>query len=343
MEDSNLFHPHHVLEVSDLSERDIYNILELSGDKNPQPVLKGKGVALIFEHPSARTRNAAEMAVFQLGGHPITISGQEIGIDKRETAEDIARVLARFHSLIGARVTDHNVLTRMASAVDRSDKYVPIVNLLSDRDHVTQVLADLLTIKQRFGTIKDVNVTYIGDPNNVCSSLFHAAKIMGFGLAIAAPDKYLQKAVFIREAFQSSHNRDSEQLPGNMGASSHEIKWGFPLKSAENISIFDDPFLAVQNADVLYTDVFVSMGEEEIALEKRRDFKGYTIDKNLLEHAKKTSVVMHCLPAHRGEEISDEVFESPKSLVFDQAENRMHAMRGLFAYLIAGYGSTERS
>jgi len=318
-----LSRPRHVLEVSDLTKADIENIIAISSLKNPERVLDGQGVALIFEHPSARTRNAAEMAVFQLGGHPITISGNEIGIDKRETAEDIARVLARFHSLIAARVADHNTLIRMADAIDNSTRHVPVVNLLSDRDHVTQILADMITIKQRFSTTEKIKLAYIGDPNNVCGSLFYAAKILGFELSISSPYQYFLQAKFI-----SGFLSDEEQKthPGD----------GFFQQVTENISLYTNPLAAVENADVLYTDVFVSMGEESIAQEKKKDFENYIIDTDLVAHAKKTAIVMHCLPAHRGEEITGEVLESAQSVVFDQAENRMHAMRALFAYILGG-------
>jgi len=336
-----LSRPRHVLEVSDLTKADIENILTLASLENPQRVLDGKGVALIFEHPSARTRNAAEMAVFQLGGHPITISGNEIGIDKRETAEDIARVLARFHSLVAARVADHNSLVRMADAIDHSTKHVPVVNLLSNRDHVTQILADMLTIKQRFATIEKVKVAYIGDPNNVCYSLFHAAKILGFELSISSPYKYLRSAKFISDSLSDDKgDRLGEYLYDKQKTPAGD---GFFQKAGENISLYTNPLEAAKNADVLYTDVFISMGEETMGQEKKRDFENYIIDSGLVAHAKKTAIVMHCLPAHRGEEITSEVLEGSQSAVFDQAENRMHAMRGLFAYILGGALACEGS
>ncbi len=330
--------PQRVLEVSDLTKTDIENILNLSLLKQPSQVFAGKGAALIFEHPSARTRNAAEMAVFQLGGHPVSIAGAEIGIDKRETAEDVARVLARYHSLIGARVARHDTLVRMADALSSAGSNVPVVNLLSDKDHVTQALADAITIKQNFGDLSAVEVAYIGDPNNVCHSLCQMAKKLGFSLRVAAPEKYLEKAHFL-DAFLREDTL--ERVPASLGTEEHVAE----SAAGGTVSLFTDPAEAAENADVLYTDVFVSMGEENSA-EKKSDYSGYGISRNLLSHAAEHALVMHCLPAHRGEEIEAEVLEGPRSVVFDQAENRMHAMRGLFAYLlgapVAEIGESQR-
>ncbi|MCL5048465.1 MAG: ornithine carbamoyltransferase [Firmicutes bacterium] len=330
--------PHSVLQVSDLQKSDIEKILKLASMRQAPQVFAGRGAALIFEHPSARTRNAAEMAVFQLGGHPISIAGAEIGIDRRESAEDIARVLARYHCLIGARVASHETLVRMNKAISETGTTVPVVNLLSNRDHVTQALADLMTIKQKFDDISAIKVAYIGDPNNVCYSLAQMASIMGFSLQIAAPEKYLEKTDFLC----LGSGTGSEQGAFWVGSTaSREKNFDQNAATENNIMAFTDPYRAVKNADVLYTDVFVSMGEEKLAEEKRRDYKAYVINKDLLEHAAGHAVVMHCLPAHRGEEITAEVLEGPKSIVFDQAENRMHAMRGLFAYLLGASSDTD--
>jgi len=303
----------HFLEVDDLSADELDAVLTSAGAPHSapgvgfEPVLAGRGVALLFEKPSARTRNSTELAVFQLGGHPVSIRGEEVGLDTREPAEDLARVLAGYHSIICARVVHHSSLVRMAAALDAAGMAVPVVNLLSDLAHPCQALADLLTIRQHFGSARDVKVTYVGDGNNVCRSLARACLLEGARISVACPPGY---------------GLDQEEE-----AALHALGAGFEAVV--------DPRAAVSDADVVYTDVWASMGQEAEAEARLEAFDGYAVDAELMSHASPKAIVMHCLPAHRGQEISAEVVDGPQSVVWQQATNRMHAMRGLLAFLAA--------
>lgn len=295
----------HVLTMEDLTPSDVTAVLDLAEATALEPALAGKGAALVFEHPSARTRNAAEMAVVQLGGHPLTIRGEEVGLDTRESTEDVARTLACYHALIGARVSRHRTLERMAATLDAAGVSVPVVNLLSDFEHPSQALADLLTIRQRLGGLEGVLVAFVGDANNVCRSLAKACALTGARVAVASPPGFTlgEDDVAAVEALGGS-----VRLAGS---------------AAE----------AAEGADVLYTDVWVSMGEEAVAAQKRAAFAGFSIDESLLARAAPGALVLHCLPAHRGEEVSAAAIDGPASAVWQQAANRMHALRGLFALL----------
>ncbi len=296
----------HVLSMSDLSPEDVQAVLTLASAQALAPVLAGAGVALVFEHPSARTRNAAEMAVVQLGGHPVTIGAAEVGLDRRETVEDVARTLGSYHRVLGARVARHATLERMAAALDAAGREVPVVNLLSDREHPTQALADLLTIAQCAGGLKGRRVAYVGDANNVCRSLVDACALAGVDVAVAAPPGYQLSADDLARA---------RALGGR-------------------VTQVTRPEEAAEGADVLYTDVWVSMGDEADAERRRRDLGAYRIDEELLGRAAPGAIVLHCLPAHRGEEVTAAVIDGERSRVWVQAENRMHALRGLLAHLV---------
>ncbi|HVC26365.1 MAG TPA: ornithine carbamoyltransferase [Acidimicrobiales bacterium] len=293
-----------VLGIADLGASGLSAVLDLAEQDVPA-VLAGRGAALVFEHPSARTRNACEMAVVQLGGHPVTIRGEEVGFDRRETVEDVARTLACYHGLIGARVARHSTLERMVSALRRAGRDVPVVNLLSDLEHPTQAVADLLTMRQELGSIAGRTVAYIGDANNVCRSLVLGCAMAGARSVVASPSGYGLTAA------------DVEHVAALGG----------------EVRIAGDPASAAEGADVLYTDVWVSMGEQG-ETEKRRAFGGFTIDERLLELAAPDAILLHCLPAHRGEEVSAGALEGPRSRVWRQAANRMHAARALFAYAL---------
>jgi ornithine carbamoyltransferase len=296
----------HFLEVDDLSCDELETVLELA-ESDPGRLggtLSGLGVALLFEKPSARTRSSTELAVFSLSGHPVYVQGAEVGIDERETAEDVARTLACYHSIICARVFDHDVLVRMAGALSK-DFDVPVVNLLSDLAHPCQALADLLTIRQVFGEVGGRTIAYIGDANNVWRSLSLAAAMVGACVRTASP---------------SGYGPDADDV-------ARVVRLG------GDIEVTDDPTEAASGADVLYTDVWASMGQEEEAELRRKAFAGFTVDDDLVNRAAPDAVVLHCLPAHRGEEITNAVFEGPRSRVWLQAANRMHAMRGLLAWL----------
>ncbi len=300
----------HFLDVDDLSCYELVAVLDLAGRPaaDVRPVLAGRGAALVFEKPSARTRSSTELAVAALGGHPVYIQGFEVGIDERETAEDVARTLACYHAVICARVMDHTTLVRMANALDLAGGFVvPVVNLLSDLAHPCQALADILTVREVFGDVGGRTIAYIGDANNVWRSLALAAAMTGGRVRTASPDGYAPDA-------------DDLARVARLGG---------------EVEVTNDPDEAASGADVLYTDVWTSMGQEEEAQLRRKAFAGYTIDADLLARAAPDAVVMHCLPAHRGEEITDEVLEGTRSVVWRQAANRMHAMRGLLSWLLS--------
>jgi len=282
----------HFLDVNDLDPNELIDVLDLAELPSPPPLLAGRGVALLFEKASTRTRVSMEMAVVQLGGHPVTLRGEEVGVDDREPAEDVARVLSGYCAALAARVYHHERLVRMASA-----SAVPVVNLLSDDAHPCQTLADLLTLRQCFGRLKGLTVAYVGDGNNVCRSLMTAAPLAGVTLRVATPAGY---------------------EPPALG----------------DIEIGNDPMAAVAAADAVYTDVWASMGQEGQAVRRREDFAGFTVDDAMMAAAAPHAVFLHCLPAHRGEEVSASVLDSPHSVVWRQANNRVHAQRGLLLWLL---------
>jgi ornithine carbamoyltransferase len=298
------------LEVDDLSPGELATVLDLAAAGKARPdeiphVLASRGVALLFEKPSARTRSSSEMAVVALGGHPIYLRAEEVGIDTRETAEDVGRTLAAYCSLIAARVFTHGVLERIADAVD-----VPVVNLLSDRAHPCQALADLMTLRELYGTVEGRRLVYVGDGNNVAASLAFAAALSGLELIVASPPGY-------------ELDDDIVDRARNLGGT---------------VDLVGDPYDAVKGADAVYTDVWTSMGDEHEAGVRREAFAGWQVDAELMAVAGPEAVFLHCLPAHRGEEVSAEVLEGPASVVWQQAENRMHAARALFQLMIAETG-----
>ncbi len=301
---------HNLLVVSDLAPTEITAVLDLSERPNLPRVLEGRGAALVFEFPSARTRNAAEMAVVDLGGHPVAIRGEEIGFDVRESVEDVARTLGCYHALIAARVAEHRTLDRMAAALADSDPHVPVVNLLSNFEHPTEALGDVLTIRQCLGSLEGKHVAYIGDANNVCRSLVAACAAVGTAVVVASPPGYQLDAGFVA----------ATRAVGGV------------------VEVADDPVGAVGGADVIYTDVWVSMADTDEAEAKRAAFRGFTVDQALVAKAPPGAIVLHCLPAHRGEEITAEVLEGPHSRVWLQAANRRHVMRGLFTHLLGRDG-----
>jgi ornithine carbamoyltransferase len=241
------------------------------------------------------------MAVVQLGGHPISMQASEVDLGRRETPEDVARVLARYHRVICARVFEHEKLARMAAVSS-----VPVINLLSDDAHPLQALADLLTIQQRFGALEGRTVAYIGDSNNVSRSLALACALTGVAFRFGCPPGY--------------------------GPS--DVELDLISSRGGTVSVHDRPVDAADGADVVYTDVWASMGKEDEAESRRRAFEGYTIDASIMEAASPDGVFLHCLPAHRGEEVSAEVIESSRSIVWQQAENRMHTARAALMFLV---------
>jgi ornithine carbamoyltransferase len=283
-----------LLTIGQLGRSELEAILALSERPDLGRPLEGKGVALVFQKPSARTRNSTEMAVVQLGGHPIYIQKDEVGLGVRESVEDVARTLACYHSVIAARVMDHRDLITMAAAVE-----TPILNLLSDFAHPLQALADLLTVKQLLGTLEGARIAYIGDANNVCRSLAEACSLLGVQLAVASPEGYGL----------------ADAPPG--------------------VRQVVDPAEAVEGAQIVYTDVWVSMGQDDETETRMAAFAPYQVDDALM--AKSANAwFLHCLPARRGEEVSAEVMESGRSAVWRQATNRMHTARGALAWVLGG-------
>ncbi|HVA03357.1 MAG TPA: ornithine carbamoyltransferase [Acidimicrobiales bacterium] len=324
----------HFLDIDDLSCDELDDVLataSLPVAEVPK-VLAGRGAALVFEKASARTRSSTELAVVALGGHPVYIQGPEVGMDVRETVEDVARTLACYHAVLCARVLDHTTLVRMATALDepaprpgshgsedsgdgeRFPVPVPVVNLLSDRGHPCQALADLLTLRQVFGNVEGRTVAYIGDANNVWRSLALAAAMTGIRVRTASPEGY-------------EPDGDDLARVARLGG---------------EVEVTSDPMEAATGADVLYTDVWTSMGQEEEQELRRKAFAGFTIDEDMVGRAAPDAVVLHCLPAHRGEEITAGVLEGPRSVVWRQAANRMHAVRGLLAWLLGPGGGGGR-
>jgi len=276
----------HLLSIRDLSAADLQAILALSELAYPR-VLEDKGIALYFEKPSARTRNSMEMATAQLGGHPVYLQPAELGIGSRESVEDVTRTLACYHSIIAARVFDHQLLEQMAAL-----NAAPVINMLSGTDHPLQALADLLTIKQLLGRVEGAKVAFIGEGNNVARSLAEACALVGAQFTIASPE-------------------------------------GHGLQGARHVPTAAE---AAEGADVVYTDVWVSMGGEDSA-ERSALFEPYRVDENLMALAP-AAWFMHCLPARRGEEVTAPVIDGPRSAVWRQAENRMHSARGAMLWMM---------
>jgi ornithine carbamoyltransferase len=294
------------LEVDDLTPADFAAVLDTAAKGKADPsgipqVLAGQGVVLLFEKPSARTRASTEMAVVGLGGHPIYVRPEEVGLGVRESVADVARTFAGFCSVIAARVFDHATLEEMAGVVD-----VPVVNLLSDRAHPTQAVADFLTLQELFGALDGRRLVYVGDGNNVTASLAYGAALSGVELTVASPPGYELDELTVERA-------------RNLGGT---------------IELVSDPHEAVAGADAVYTDVWTSMGQESEQPARLAAFAGYTVDDALMEAAGEQAWFLHCLPAHRGEEVAATVIDGPRSVVWQQAANRVHAARAVLTHLV---------
>lgn len=292
--------PRHFLEVDDLTPAELEEVLVLGQSPALHRVMEGRGAALLFEKPSARTRHSTEMAVVQLGGHPVYVRPDEVGIDTRETAEDLARTLSQFHAAICARVFAHSVLERMAAAGD-----VPVVNLLSDAAHPLQAVADLLTIAADRG-LHGTSLAWVGDFSNVARSLAIASAMVGVEVRVASPAGYGPSA-------------DDLARVRDLGGT---------------IDVAASPAEAVAGVDAVSTDAWYSMGQEAEAAERRPLFEPYRVDAALMGRAAPEAIFLHCLPAHRGEEVTDEVLDGSQSRVWPQAANRLHAARAVLAFLL---------
>ncbi|KPJ49615.1 MAG: ornithine carbamoyltransferase [Dehalococcoidia bacterium DG_22] len=306
-------HGRDLISIADLSSQDVQRVVDAAlRTKNGQSlsILAGKTLALLFEKPSLRTRVSFEVAMQQLGGHALYLSPAEVGLGEREPVADVARVLSRYVDAIAARTFKHETVEELARWAD-----VPVINALSDGEHPCQALADLLTIYEKKGRWRGLVLSFVGDGNNVARSLMLGATLVGMDFRIAAPAGHRISGALVDKA---------ERLAAASGAA---------------IVCVESPQEAVRGADVVYTDVWTSMGQEEERAERRRSFDGYQVNAELLALASPDAIVMHDLPAHRGEEIADEVIEGPQSVVFDQAENRLHAQKAVLALILGGEGA----
>lgn len=271
------------------------------GEKTP--ILFGKKLGMIFEKPSTRTRVSFEVAMYELGGHAIYLSSNELQLKRGETIADTARVLSRYLDGIMARVFSHKDLVELAKHAT-----IPVINGLSDMFHPCQVLGDLLTIKEKKGRLEGIKLTYVGDGNNVCHSLMIGGVKMGLKVVVSTPKEYQPDPDVIKMTKECE--RDGGEL-----------------------ILIEDPIEAVKDSDVIYTDVWVSMGQEDSEIKKKK-LLPYQVNIELVKYAKDDYIFMHCLPAHRGEEVVNEVIDSENSVVFDQAENRLHIQKGILALLL---------
>jgi len=272
-----------------------------------RPVLEGKTVAMLFEKPSLRTRVSFEVGMTQLGGSAIYLSQSEVGLGQREPVKDVARVLSRYVAGIVARTYAQQTLYELADAAD-----VPVVNALSDDEHPCQALADLLTVREHKGRLAGVRIAFIGDGNNVAASLAVACALSSAEFVIASPDGYELSQPVV------------------------DVARSWAARTGGAIELVKAPQEAARGADVVYTDVWTSMGQEASHQQRLQVFRDYHVDQDLMSLAKPDAIFMHDLPAHRGEEVADDVIEGPHSVVFDQAENRLHAQKALLAALLAG-------
>ncbi len=299
-----------LLSISDLSSEDIRLLISDAVDMKAKgwlSVLSGKTLALLFEKPSLRTRVSFEVAMRQLGGHTIYLSPAEVGLGERESVSDVARVLSRYVDAIVARTFSHQTLGILAGYSS-----VPVINALSDLEHPCQALADLFTIYEKKGELDGLTLAFVGDGNNVAHSLLLAASLAGMNFRIASPSGYRVQDRILHLAQE------------------------YAVDSGAEIFCTEEPRLAVSGADVVYTDVWTSMGQEAEAQERHQILASYQVNSELLSSAREDAILMHPLPAHRGEEVAETILDSPASVVFDQAENRMHLQKALLAEILGG-------
>ena len=297
------------LSIKDLTRDEIIDILDTScrlkeerKSSKTGEELRKKTLLLLFEKKSTRTRISFEVAMHELGGNSIYLNPADTQLGRGETIGDTSRVVSRYVHAIAARVNDHQTLIELAE-----NSTIPVINALSDHEHPCQLLADLMTIREEKGRLEGLRLAWVGDGNNVCNSAILASSLTGIKIRVATPKGYEPDQEIVR---------DGRRLGGN-------------------ITVTDDPREAVKGADIVYTDVWTSMGDEEEREQRLIDFKPYQVNRELLEMAKDDAIVLHCLPAHRGEEITDEVMNGPNSKVLDQAENRLHTEKALLLRILA--------
>jgi len=297
------------ISIADYSKSEIEAIFKLTTELKKKTkkgiehhLCKGKSMAMIFAKPSARTRISFETGMYQLGGYALYLSPNDIGIGKREAIKDIARVISRYNDIIMARLFDHAHMLELAEYAS-----VPVINGLTDYNHPCQVMADIYTVLEHRQNLNDLKITFVGDGNNVANSWLNLAARIPMHLAICSPAGY-------------EPDQKTVQFAQKQGISA--------------IEILQDPYTAVKNSDVVYTDVWASMGQESEAATRREIFKPYQINRALMQQAKSAALVMHCLPAHRGEEITDEVLDGPNSVVWAEAENRLHVQKAIIVTLL---------
>lgn len=297
-----------LVSICDLTREDILNLFDLASSlkgktSKDQPLLKEKTIALIFEKPSLRTRVTFETGAYQLGGKSIYLAPQDIQLGKRESVKDVSGNLSRWIDLIVARTFSHKTVVELAQNAS-----IPVINGLSDLEHPCQALADFFTILEHKDSLSSLKIVWIGDGNNVCNSFILCAALLGASVICAIPEGY--EPTLLEAAQELARTNNS------------------------NIELIRYPEEAVSNSDVIYTDTWVSMGEEEEAESRRRVFQSYQVNRDLAALARPDHLVMHCLPAHRGEEITDEVLDGPNSIVLDQAENRLHVQKAIMGKLV---------
>jgi ornithine carbamoyltransferase len=304
----------HFLSLKDITPEHMKEIFELTTDvkKNPgkySKSLSGRTLGMIFQKSSTRTRVSFEVGMYQLGGHALFLSSQDIQIGRGETIADTARVLSRMLDIIMARVFGHDIVVDLARFGS-----VPVINGLSDFSHPCQAVADYYTLFERWGNLRGRKIAYVGDGNNVCHSLLYGAAILGMHIAVAAPDGYKPDPSVV------------------------EFSTNLSKKTGGSILIVTDPVEAVNSANAIYTDVWASMGQEKEYLERKKIFEKYQVNKELFSHAKPDAIFLHCLPAHRGDEVTDDVIDSPNSAVWDEAENRLHTQKAILLILARNHG-----
>jgi ornithine carbamoyltransferase len=301
-----------LISLADLDRRQLRGVLQVTAAMDaahssgipPFRFAYPKSLAMIFEKPSLRTRVTFDLGMRQLGGLTVLLGPHEIGLGKRESVPDVARNLERWVDVIMARVFEHDKLTGL-----RDHSHVPVINALSDYEHPCQTLADLYTLQRHKGRLEGLKIAWVGDGNNVLHSLMLGCALSGISLTAACPKGYLPDAALVEQA-------------QSLASDGHPIQ------------VIADPREALQGADAVYTDTWTSMGQEEEAAIRLAAFEGYQVNDELLTHAKPDAIFMHCLPAHRGEEVTDEVLDGPKSVVLDQAEARLHAQKAVLALLV---------